>query len=224
MADEAQKVAAQEVPPTTQEVPSDEGANITTQAVTESKPELDVDVLVKEREEAKREAQKLRQQLRQKEAAEAEAAKAQMSEQERLTAEVAELRRQAETWAGEKKSILAESIAQSIAGKIGIIDYRDALALTDKDAIVYDEDGRPENLESLFANLVKAKPYLVSGDGRTVKTPATNAASGTSGGPTVRLTSDELAEAQRAGIAPERWAALKSVKTLDDWKKTRAQQ
>jgi hypothetical protein len=133
------------------------------------------------------------------------------------------LRKQAETWANEKKAILAESVARDAAEKLGIIDYRDALALTPKDDIVYDDDGRPENLESLFTALVKSKPYLVSGDSRQVKTVTANASAGTSGGPTVRLSADELEQAKRAGIAPERWVALKSVKTLDDWKKTRAQ-
>lgn len=224
MTDEAQKTVTQEVPPTTQEVPSDEGAQVTTQEVNESKPDLDVQVLVKEREEAKREAQKLRTTLRQKEAAEAEAAKAQMSEQERLVAELAELKKQAEVWANEKKLLMGETVARDAAEKIGIIDYRDALALVNKDEIVYDDNGRPENFDSLFSALVKAKPYLVSGDGRTVKTATANASSGTSGGPTVRLSSEELEQAKRAGITPERWVALKQVKTLDDWKKTRAQQ
>jgi hypothetical protein len=223
MTEEAQKATTQEVAPTTLEVPSGEGAQAAAQEANESKPELDVQVLVKEREEAKREAQKLRTALRAKEAAEAEAAKAQMSEQEKLHAEVAELRKQAETWASEKKAILAESVARDAAEKLGIIDYRDALALTPKDDIVYDDDGRPENLESLFTMLVKSKPYLVSGDSRQVKTVTANASAGTSGGPTVRLSADELEQAKRAGITPERWVALKAVKTLDDWKKTRAQ-
>jgi hypothetical protein len=223
MTEEAQKADVQETPSTAQVAPSDEGAQVAAQEATESKPELDVQVLVKEREEAKREAQKLRQQLRAKEAAEAEAAKAQMSEQERLVAEVTELRKQAETWANERKAILAEAVARDAAEKIGIIDYRDALALVSKEEIVYDDLGKPENLDILFSNLVKAKPYLVSGDGRQVKTATANASAGTSGGPTVRLSSEELEMAKRAGIAPERWVALKAVKTLDDWKKTRAQ-
>lgn len=223
MTEEAQKADVQETPSTAQVAPSDEGAQVAAQEATESKPELDVQVLVKEREEAKREAQKLRQQLRAKEAAEAEAAKAQMSEQERLVAEVTELRKQAETWANERKAILAEAVARDAAEKIGVIDYRDALALVNKDEIVYDDSGKPENLEILFSNLVKAKPYLVSGDGRQVKTATANASAGTSGGPTVRLSSEELEMAKRAGITPERWVALKAVKTLDDWKKTRAQ-
>lgn len=221
MTDEAQKATTQEVVPQALEANSVTSADTTTLEVNSPKADLDVDLLVKEREEAKREAQKLRQQLRAKETAEAEAAKAQMTEQERLATELADLRKQAETWAKERQQIVAESAARDIADELGIIDHRDALALTNRDEIVYDDAGRPENLKQLFSALVKAKPYLVSGEGRTVKTAAASASAGVSGGPTVRLTAEELKEAERAGITPERWVALKSVKTLDDWKKTR---
>jgi hypothetical protein len=225
MTDTAQQATTQEVQPQAQEALNDASANVasTTQEVvaTPEQPTPDVNILLREREEAKREAQNLRKQLRAKEQAEEETARAAMSETDRLKAEVESLRQQQQTWSEERRSIVSESTARDVAERLSIIDYRDALALVEKSSIVYGDDGKPENLETLFLNLIKAKPYLVSGEGRSVKpSTTTNAASGTSGGPTVRLTSEELEAAERAGMSPERYSALKQVKTLDDWKKS----
>lgn len=223
MTDEAQQVASPEdADKQVQETSNSTSAVAGTQVVdSEKKPELDLELLIKEREEAKREAQKLRATLRQKETAEAEAAKASMSEAERLLAELDDLRKMQQDWTNEKKEILAEGVARDVASTLGLIDYKDALALIPKSQIEYDDAGVPQNLRELFAQLVKSKPYLVAGGGQSPKVMSTNAASGTSGGNAPTLNAAELEAAQRAGISPERWAALKSVKTLDDWKKTK---
>lgn len=223
MTDEAQQVASpvdgdQQVPETS----NGTSAKAETPVVdSEKKTDVDVDLLIKEREEARREAQKLRASLRKKEEAEAEAQRASLSEAERLLAELEDLRKARQEWNNEKRQMLAEGVARDVAGSLGLIDYKDALALIPRSSIEYDDDGTPLNLRELFSNLVKSKPYLVAGGGQSAKVVSTNAASGTSGGAAPTLTAAELEAAQRAGISPERWEALKAVKTLDDWKKTK---
>ena len=223
MTDEAQPAPLQESESKqVQETSDSTSATAETLAVnSDKKTDIDVDLLLREREEARREAQKLRATLRKKEESEAEAAKASLSEAERLAAELDELRKARQDWQTEKREMLAEGVARDVAESLGLIDYKDALALIPRSSIEYDDNGVPVNLRELFQHLVKSKPYLVAGSGQSTKVVSTNAASGTSGGSAPVLTAMELEAAQRAGISPERWNALKSVKTLDDWKKTK---
>lgn len=182
---------------------------------------LDPAVLLRERDEAKREAANARRELNKREAAEREAAAAAMSDAEKVVAERDALKAERDKWETEKRRLLADAEARDLGAKLGLVDHRDALALIPADQIEIDETtGRPKNLETLFRALIAEKPYLVAKPGATPP-PSTGAAAGTSGGPAPRLTADELEAARTTGIAPERYAALKSVKTLDDWQKTR---
>ncbi len=143
-----------------------------------------------------------------------------LSEEEKASAELADLKAEREQWLLEKRKLLADAEARDIGAKLGLVDYRDALALIPADQIETDADGKPTNIEALFRELVAAKGYLVAHPSKPVP-PSTGAAAGTSGGRPPNLTADELAAAQRTGIAPERYAALKGVTTLADWQATR---
>lgn len=190
---------------------------------------LDPVIAARERDEAKREAQTLRRKLRELEKAEADRQAA--AEQERMAAlsdvdkvkaEIEQLRKEREEWVQERRRLVADAEARDLGTKLGLLDYRDALALIPDDEIEVDDDGRPTNLEPLFRELVKQKPYLAgkAQEGRPAA-PNSNASSGTSGGPSPKLTSAELEAANKAGIDPQRYAALKGVKTLAEWQSTR---
>lgn len=172
--------------------------------------------------ERERENADLRRRLKKRDDEDAAKAAAAMTEAEQAAAALKKLQAERDEWQAEKRKLLADAEARDLGAKLGLIDYRDALALIPPDQIVIDEtSGKPTNLEQLFRDLVKEKGYLVEKATKPAP-PSTGAAAGTSGGPAPRLTADELDAANKAGIAPERWAALKGVSTLADWQKTRA--
>ena len=180
----------------------------------------DVAVLQRELSKARAEAAKYRVESKTFKDAKAEEEKAALTEQERLTRRVAELEKAAADAEAKARAKAIEAAVAKQAVLLGIIDPDAAVKLLDaEDLELDDETGEPKNIEAALKALIKAKPYLASKPDPT--TPGgTNGAAGTQAGPAPKLTADELAAAQAAGMTPERYAALKGVKNLADWQKT----
>lgn len=137
------------------------------------------------------------------------------SRQKELEAEVEKLTKQARA-----KALEASVVKQAI--KLGIHDPDAAVKLLDTDELELDEEtGEPKNVEAALKQLIKDKPYLAK-EPDTSTPGSLNGGAGGTAGPAPKLTAEELAQAQAAGMTPERFAALKGVKTLADWQQTRA--
>lgn len=179
----------------------------------------DVAVLQRELSKARSEAAKSRVELKAFKDAETEKQKADLTEQERLTRRTTELEKAlAEAEAKARAKAIEAAVAKQ-ANLLGIIDADAAVKLLDAEDLELDsETGEPTNIEAALKALIKAKPYLASKP--EPQTPGgTNGAAGTQAGPAPKLTADELTAAQSAGMTPERYAALKGVKTFADWQK-----
>jgi len=103
--------------------------------------------------------------------------------------------------------------------KMGLVDVDAASRLLDWDQIEYGDDGKPSNVEDLMRDLLRDKPYL--GGQRPIPAGAINPAGGTTGALPPRLNAEELEAAKTFNMTPERYAALKTVRTIDDWSATR---
>jgi len=120
--------------------------------------------LRKERNEEKQKADELA-------AAEAEKAKAELSELERLKLENEETKSNAEKLAAEIRQTRLESVVVLEAGKLKFNDPVDAMSFLNASEIEWDDTGRPtaKSVATQLSSLAKAKPYLVaaigSGDG-----------------------------------------------------------
>jgi phage I-like protein len=176
----------------------------------------DVAVLQKELSRARTEAAQSRAELkaiRDAKKADAEAAKTEAQKYTELETEVATLR-----VALANARLEAAVAAQAV--RLNIIDAEAAVKLLDRSTLELDEEGNPKNVEAALRDLIKERPYLAP-KAPTNVTPSggTNAASGTAPGPTPRLTAEELEAAKLTGTDPARYAAMKGVKTLDDYMK-----
>jgi len=106
------------------------------------------------------------------------------------------------------------------AGRLNIIDAEAAVKLLDRTMLEVDEEGNPKNVEAALRELIKERPYLAPKAPASVPPPGgTNAASGTAPGPAPRLSAEELEVARITGTDPARYAAMKGVKTIDDYLK-----
>lgn len=167
--------------------------------------------------EANKESEKRRKEL-------SEAEKAKLTAEEQTEAELKELRAAKEEWDVQRAELFLEREVNRLAPTLGIVDAEVITRLLDWDELEFDDKGRATNVETAVKAILGAKPYLskkpepVPGGTRT----GNNAADGTSGdGPAPNLTAAELEAAKSSGIDPVRYAALKNVKTIDDWNKTR---
>jgi hypothetical protein len=143
---------------------------------------------------------------------------ASLSEQEKRDKRLEELEAEQKAWERERQQNRIEQAVGRLAAKLKLVDVETVVRLVDGARVEFDDQGNPKNVEQLVTDLVKDKPFLV---GQAPAAPAPggiNAGDGTSGGPPPNLTADELGAAKASGMTPERYAAMKSVKTLDDWK------
>lgn len=151
--------------------------------------------------------------LRETKRAEADAAKTEAQRITEMEAENASL-----------KVALAMSRLESAvavhAGRLNIIDAEAAVKLLDRSTLELDDEGNPKNIEAALQALIKERPYLApKAPTNVAPSGGTNAASGTAPGPAPRLTAEELDAAKLTGTDPARYAAMKGVKTLDDYMK-----
>ena len=181
----------------------------------------DVAVLQRELSKAQRQAAESRIELKAIRDAEQTKADAELDETTRLTKRQKELELEVEKLTKQARRAVLEAAIVKQAITLGIHDPDAAVKLLDTDELELDDEGEPKNVESALKALIKAKPYLATKP--EAGTPGSlNGGAGGDAGPAPRLSADELAQAQTAGMTPERYAALKGVKTLDDWKKTQA--
>jgi|GEM_PF-3592255 len=178
----------------------------------------DVVVLQKELAKVRREAAENRVKLKAFEDVKAESDKAQLTEQQRTERRAAELEQKLVLAEAKARTKALEAAVAKAATKLGIVDPDAAVKLLDAESLELDDDGEPKNIDVALKALVKERPWLASKP-ETPTPGSVNGAAGGEAGPPPKLTADELAAAQRAGMTPERYEKLKGVKTLDDWKK-----
>lgn len=138
---------------------------------------------------------------------------AEKTELEKAQARVTELEEKERAWEEERRAIGLRLAAHGLKDELGIADVDLALAALDSSAIEYDADARPVNLATQLAELLERKPLLKgtatpTGGGAA---PNLNSGAGAQGGSPPALTADELAEAKRHGMTPERYAMAKSA-------------
>lgn len=179
----------------------------------------DVVTLQRELSKAQKQAAASRSELKAIKDAEATKEAATQTEAQRLARHVAELEaKQKELETRARLKTLEAAVAKQ-ALLLGIIDPDVAVKLLDTDDLdIDDETGEPKNIEAALKALIKAKPYLAK-QPDTATPGSINGAAGAQAGPAPKLTADELAAATESGMTPERYAALKGVKTLADWQK-----
>lgn len=144
---------------------------------------------------------------------------AQKSEAERQAERLAALEAKESTWAAERQDLELRLAVHSLAESAGIADVDLALAALDRSKVEW-ADGSPTNLAEVVESLLDAKPLLRKG-GRRTTTSSTDAGAGGKPGPAPQLTAEELAMAQRMGMTPERYAAMRGVTTVADYERLR---
>jgi hypothetical protein len=112
--------------------------------------------------EARADAIKWRSRLREMEAQQQAAQDAELSESERQAKRLADMERALEQQQQHTRSLALESAVAMRANALGIVDAEVAVALLDRDALDYDDSGRPDadSLDMALKRLIKAKPYL----------------------------------------------------------------
>lgn len=176
----------------------------------------DVAALQRELNRARTDAATFRAELKAlREAKKAEAAEA-LTEAQKITTMESEL----STLKVELANARLEAAVAAQAARLNIIDAEAAVKLLDRSKLELDEEGNPKNVEEALRDLIKERPYLApKAPTNVAPSGGTNAASGTAPGPTPRLTAEELEAARMTGTDPARYAAMKGVKTLDDYMK-----
>lgn len=104
-----------------------------------------------------RDTQKTVKELQEKVQADDDAKK---SELQKLTERTQSLESQVREKDGRVKSLSLENAVVKRASGMGIVDPDAAYRLLDADAVEYDDNGKPTNIEDLLKDLVEAKPYL----------------------------------------------------------------
>lgn len=165
------------------------------------------------RREAEKEAKRLAAKLKEREDAD-------KTETQRQADRLAELEAERAQWTKERRDVYVMAAVQGLQPKFGLIDVEAVARLMDASTITYDEHDRPQNVELAVQSLLQSKPYL-GGGGRPQPPVRTNGNEGTSSAEPPRLTQAELEAAAETGMTAERYAALKGVKSLDEWQATR---
>lgn len=145
---------------------------------------------------------------------------AELTEAQRKDKELADLRAAKDKWESERQQVYVTAAVTSLATKLNLIDVDAVTRLLDHSALNFGEDGRPTNTEDEVRALLRAKPYL-AGPVRPQAPVSTGATEGTSAAPAPNLTAAELEAARSTGMSPERYAALKGVRTIEEWEATR---
>lgn len=145
---------------------------------------------------------------------------AQKTDAERQAERLAALEAKEAAWATERQDLELRLKVHAMAESAGIADVDLALAALDRSKIEW-ADGTPTNLSEVVEDLLEAKPLLRRAGGRRT-TSSTDAGAGRQDGPKPDLTADELAMADRLGMTPERYAAMRGVTTVADYERLKA--
>lgn len=152
-----------------------------------------------------------RNKLRDTEQQLAELKQSQMSEEERREARLAELTSRNQTLEDQVKAARLEAAVSAAAGRLDIVDPDAAVRLLDLTGVTYNDDGAPENIDTLLNGLLEARPYLRRPDPAPAVPQAgspANPAKPTPQGTT--LTRDDLAR-----MSPEQIMAAEKNGQLD---------
>jgi len=147
---------------------------------------------------------------------------AELNEAQKAAKRLAELEAEKAAWTTERRQVFLTSAVTSLQSKLGLVDVDVVTRLLDPSAIDYDDAGKPTNTEVLVRALLHDKPFLGGAKSATTPPVGIGATEGTTGtAPAPSLTADELEAARTTGMTPERYAALKGVRTIDEWQATR---
>lgn len=131
----------------------------------EQQTTLDAEALLKEVKALRRESAGWRTKLRQAEEAEAERKRSEMTELDRIKADL-EAERQARAQAEQRqRDQLIRTQVITAAAKAAFNDPEDAFRMLDVSALEADESGKVDGLDSALQALAKSKPYLVKSSG-----------------------------------------------------------
>ena len=146
---------------------------------------------------------------------------AQLSDQERVAKERDALAAEKTAWEQERQATNLKLAVYAQAVPLGIVDADLALAALDRSQVEYDEAGAPKNIADVLLTLLEAKPILKGSAVGASGTGSTNAGGGQGGGKAPSLTAAELEAAQKLGMTPESYAAMRDVNTVGDYEKAR---
>lgn len=122
---------------------------------------LDADALLKEVKALRKEAANWRNKLRQAEEAEAQRQRSEMTELDRIKADL-ESERQARAHAEQRqREQLIRTQVIAAAARQGFTDPDDAIRMLDVTAFEVDESGKIDGLDGALSQLAKSKPYLL---------------------------------------------------------------
>lgn len=128
-----------------------------------------------------------------------------LSETEKLQLRAQEAEKRATEADGKRKETLSRLEVERQARKLNIVD-EDTAALLIASKIEFDAEGKPTNIETLLADLVKAKPYLVAAAGQSQQNAGSAANAGRSSG----LTIEDVKKMTREQIQAN-WAAVQAA-------------
>lgn len=151
----------------------------------------------------------------------AELENAALSEQEKQAKRLAELEATHAEWQAERQDLILRTQFLMLAPSLGVSDPELALAVLDRAALEYDDDGNPTNLAEITLSLLEAKPILRGVPTASAPTPRIDTGAGRQAAPAPSLTAEELEAANELGMTPERYAAMKTVRTVADYQKLR---
>lgn len=150
-------------PQTTGQAPTTPTEETTTQGqepgAEQSTP--DIEALLKEVKTLRKEAASWRTKLRAAEEADEQRRRSEMTELEKLKADL-EAERQARATAEQQRTQqLLRTQVISAAARAGLNDPEDAVRMLDTSEMTVADDGTVEGLDDALARLLKAKPYLI---------------------------------------------------------------
>ena len=134
-----------------------------------------------------------------------EAELAKLSEHEKLQKQLADHQSQSSMLAKQLQEERLDKEVIKQASKLNIIDVDAASKLIDASSIVYDESGRPTNVDALLKELAKARPWLTGKPQAQTSGGATNPSRSQTQGPQ-EITKEYVQEVQRGGQTA--WKAL----------------
>lgn len=136
----------------------------------------DIEALLKEVKTLRKEAASWRTKLRQAEETEEQRRRSEMTELEKLKADLEAERQARATAETQRTQQLLRTQVISAAAKAGLNDPEDAVRMLDTSEMTVADDGTVEGLEQALAALLKAKPYLIKSTSGTIS--PTNPAGG----------------------------------------------